>query len=45
MMQQPIEQRDDAGGVGEYCVPFLERAVGGEDDGLALVAPIDDLIE
>ena len=45
MMQQAVEQGDDTGGVGEYLVPFLEGAIGGEDDRLALVTPVDDFIE
>ena len=45
MMQQAIQQRDDAGGVGKDLVPFFERSVGGEDQRLALVAAIDDFIE
>jgi hypothetical protein len=35
-MQQPIEQRDDAGGVWENLVPFLKRPVSSEVDWLAL---------
>ena len=32
-MHEPIDERDDASGVGEDLVPFAERFVGGEDDG------------
>src|ERR1039457_5113586 len=45
MMQQTIQQRDDAGGVGEDLVPFLEGAICGEDHRLAFVTPVDDFVE
>jgi hypothetical protein len=45
VMQQPIQQRGDAGGVGKGLVPFFERAIRSDDYGLAFVTAIDDLIE
>ena len=30
-MHQPIDEGDDAGGVGEDLVPFAEGFVGGQD--------------
>jgi len=44
-MQEPIQQRDNAGGVGEDLVPFLERSIGGENDRFALVAAVDNLVK
>jgi hypothetical protein len=44
-MQEPIQQRDDAGGVGENLVPFFEGPIGGEDHRFAFVTAVDDLIE
>ena len=38
MMSQTIEQRRDAGGVGEDGVPLLETLVGGQHDGIAFVS-------
>jgi hypothetical protein len=40
-----VEQGSDRGGVGEDGVPVAEGEVGGEGDGLLLVAAIDDLVE
>jgi hypothetical protein len=45
MMQETIEQGDDASGVREYLVPFLEGPVRGENDRLALGASVDDFIK
>jgi hypothetical protein len=45
VMQEVIQQRDDAGGIGEKLVPFFEGPVRGEDDRLALVAAVNDLIK
>ena len=44
-MHQAIQQRDDAGSVGEDLIPFFKRSIGGEDDRFALVAPVDHFIE
>ena len=45
VMQQAVQQRGDAGGVGKDLVPFFECSVGGYDHGLAFVTAIDDFIE
>ena len=45
MVQQAIEQCDDARCFGEHLVPFFEGPVGGEEDRLALIAPVDRFIE
>ena len=44
-MQQTVQQRGDAGGVGKDLVPFFKCSVGGYDYGLAFVTAIDDFIE
>ena len=43
VVDQPIDQGDDTGGVGEDLVPLAERSVGGDEDGFFLVAAADDL--
>ncbi len=43
VVDEAIDQGDDAGGVGEDLVPFGERFVGRNDRGLLLVAARDDL--
>ena len=45
MMQQAIQQRDDAGGVGKDFVPFFEWSIGRQDHRLAFVTPVDDFVE
>jgi hypothetical protein len=45
MVQQTIEQRDDARCIREHFVPFFEGPIGGEDDWLELVTPVDDFVE
>ena len=45
VMQQPVEQGHNAGRIGEDLVPFFERPIGGEDDRLAFVSAVDDLIQ
>jgi hypothetical protein len=40
-----VEERGDGGGVGEDGAPIPEGEGGGEDDGLSLVATVDDLVE
>jgi len=45
-MHQPIDESDDAGGVGEDLVPFAKGAVGGQDHAaVLLMAARDDLEE
>jgi len=44
-MQQAIQQRDDARGVGKDLIPFFKGPVGGEDYRLAFIPPVDDLLE
>ena len=43
VMDEPVDDRDDTGGIGEDLAPFGEGAIGGDDRGLALVAAVDDL--
>jgi hypothetical protein len=43
VVDQPIDQGDDTGGVGKDLVPLAERSVGGDEDGFFLVATADDL--
>jgi hypothetical protein len=45
VMEQPVKQRDDAGSVRKDFVPFLEGTIGGQDQRLPLITPVDDLIE
>ena len=42
MMGKAVQQRGDAGGVGEDGIPFLEGFVGGQDHGIAFIAVVDD---
>ena len=42
-MDEAVDQRDDTGGVGEDLAPLGERAVGGDERALALVAAADEL--
>src|SRR5580658_4786088 len=42
-MHQPVDQRDDAGGVREDLAPFAERLVGREDQRTLLISAGDDL--
>src|SRR5271157_4556763 len=42
MMGEAVQQGGDAGGVGEDGVPFLEGLVGGQEDGIAFIAVVDD---
>src|SRR5438128_404234 len=44
-MEQSIQQRDDTSRIGEYFVPFLEGTIGRQDDRLAFVTPVNDLVE
>lgn len=44
-MREAVEERRDAGGVGEDGIPFLEGLMGGQDDGVAFIAVVDDLEE
>jgi hypothetical protein len=43
VVDEAVDERDDAGGVGEDLVPFGEGAVGGDEGGFGLVAARDDL--
>jgi hypothetical protein len=43
IVDEAVDQGDDAGGVGEDLVPFCERPVGGHDRALVLVAAADEL--
>jgi hypothetical protein len=45
MVEQPIEQRRDGGGVAEEFAPVLDGAVGGDQRGRFFVAAHDDLEE
>src|SRR5215471_14335592 len=45
MMNEAIDEGDDAGSVGEHLVPFDERTVGGDDRARLLVAARDELEE
>ena len=42
-MHQPVDQRDDAGRIGEHLAPFGEGLVRGHHRALVLVAPTDQL--
>src|SRR5262249_31223790 len=42
MMNEAIDEGDDAGSVGEHLVPFAERTVGGDDRARLLVAARDE---
>ena len=43
MVYEPIDNRDNAGGIGEHLSPVTEGFVGCYDGGLEFVAPIDDV--
>ena len=43
VVDEAIDQGDDAGGVGEDLAPFCERAVGGDHGALVLVTAADEL--
>lgn len=45
MVDQTVEQRDEAGGIGKDFVPFLEGFVSGDNERLAFVAAVDHLIQ
>src|SRR5579859_5612614 len=45
MMEETVEERRGDDGVAEDLAPFGEAAVGGENDGAALVAGVDELEE
>ena len=45
-MHEPVDEGDDAGGIGEDLVPFAERPVRCQDQGAAQpIAARDDLEE
>jgi hypothetical protein len=44
-VHEAVDERDDTGGGGEDLAPFGEGAVGGDDGGVALVAPADEFEE
>src|SRR5271170_6123388 len=41
VVNEAVNQRDDAGGVGEHLAPFGERPIGGDQRALALITPRD----
>ena len=43
IVHQAIDQRDDAGGVGEHLAPLGEWPVGGDDGAVFLITPRDQL--
>ena len=43
VVDEAVDERDDAGGAGEHLVPVGERAVGGDQGALGLVASADQL--
>jgi hypothetical protein len=45
VMQEPIEERRDRGGVSEELPPVIDRPVGGQQRRRAFVAPHDQLEE
>ena len=45
MVEQTIEQCDDARRVGEDFIPFFEWTIRSQDHRLAFVTPVDDLVE
>ena len=45
VMGEAVKQGGDGGGVGEDGVPVFEGAVGGQQQGAALVAAVDDFIK
>src|ERR1019366_2874202 len=45
MVGQAVEERGDAGGVGEDGVPILEGFIGRQEDGITLVTVVDDFKE
>src|SRR3954447_10528770 len=45
VVEQTVDQGDDAGGAGKGLAPFGERAAGGDDSAALLVAAIDQFEE
>jgi hypothetical protein len=45
MMSEAIQQRGDAGGVGENGVPVFESLVGSQQNGMAFVAVVNHFEE
>ena len=45
VVQEPVQQGGGDHGIAEHLAPFAKAAVGGEDDGAALVAGVDELEE
>lgn len=45
VMGEAIKKSGDAGGIGKDLIPFLEGAIGGDDDGTAFIATIDDFVQ
>ena len=43
MVDEPVDEGDDAGGVGEDLIPLGEGSVGGDERGFFLVATANDL--
>ena len=44
-MEQTVQQRDDARGVGKDFVPFFEWPIRCQDHWLAFVTPVDDFVK
>ena len=45
VMDEPVDEGDDAGGAWKNGVPVAEGEVGGEDKALVFITPADDLEE
>ena len=45
MMQQTIQQRNDTGRVGKDFVPFFERTIRCQNDGLTFITTVDDFVK
>lgn len=45
VMGEAIKKSGNAGGVGKDLIPFLEGTIGGDDDGTAFIATIDDFVQ
>ncbi len=45
MMDEPVNNRDHTGGIGEHFGPFGKRAVGGDDGGFLFISTVDDIKE
>jgi hypothetical protein len=43
VVDEPVDEGDDAGGAREDGVPVVDASVGGDDDGFLFVSSGDDL--